>query len=257
MRIDVAAAHSVLMRVPLHRRSCCWLPITGWQLLTTSPQHTGSVTVDRVDSHLTCLLPLRLRARWLVAPRQRFDGRYSYYQPVWTSAISGHHGPRCTPSLRRPAGLRPPCRPQPSRRLSVLFFARKQRALTMAAALRATRRRPMTVMSAGTSQAHLHPHHRLRGDVASTLSHPQPWTPCRTRSTYVLTRATGLAMPARFPPPPTAVPERPRAHHDPDTEPTRHRSGRLPGLPRTAADIETPLRHLLPVPRHRPGKDQP
>jgi ArsR family transcriptional regulator, arsenate/arsenite/antimonite-responsive transcriptional repressor / arsenate reductase (thioredoxin) len=248
-----------------------------WQLLTELAHSDYRVRelVTRVDQpqNLVSYHLRLLRDGGLVsATRSSFDGRDSYYHldldhcadALATSGAALH------PALRRTAGTPIPLVDrQRSGRISVLFVCTGSsvRSPIAAALLRHHAADRMTVMSAGSRpRRHLHPNtiRVLRETFGVDISsqHPQHLDALAGHTfDYVIT----LCDRAR-----EACPEfrhHPRRVHwsvpepttIPDTKPDDHTDrADYPAFQRTAADIETRVRHLLPVlTATEQGKDQP
>jgi protein-tyrosine-phosphatase/DNA-binding transcriptional ArsR family regulator len=231
-----------------------------WQLLTALADSDYRVRelVTRVGEpqNLVSYHLRLLRGGGLVtATRSGFDGRDSYYHLDLDrcAAALAETGTALHPALRRDAApSTPPAGHPRSRRIAVLFVCtgNSARSPIAEALLRHHTTGRVTVTSAGSRpKAHLHPNtvRVLRDEFGIDVTGRQPRhldTLADRRFDHVIT----LCDKARENCP--TFPDRPRRIHwsipDPaaaaDTD-----QGSYPAFQHTAADIDTRIRHLLPV----------
>src|SRR5262249_52332595 len=191
----------------------------------------------------------------VTATRSSFDGRDSYYHLDLDRCADGLAGSGAAlhPALCRDAAQPiPPLRWRPSRRVAVLLVCngRRSRAPIAEALLRHHPAGPVSVTSAGSQpKTRLHPNtvRVLRQAYGIDTAHRRPRhldTLTSRRFDHVIT----LCDKAREVCPDFA--HHPRKAHwsipDPATASDSDQAS-YPAFPRTAADIDTRIRHLLPV----------
>ncbi|MEU4478977.1 ArsR family transcriptional regulator [Micromonospora sp. NPDC023966] len=230
-----------------------------WRLLTelagTDLRVRELATLSGEPQNLVSYHLRLLRDGGLVtATRSSFDGRDSYYHLDLDRCAEGLAGAGAAlhPALRPGSGTPPPVRPRRSRRLAALFVCtgNSGRSPIAEALLRQHTAGHVEASSAGTRPApRLHPDgvRVLRERYAIDLADQRPRhldTLAGSRFDYVIT----LCDRAREACP--EFPQHPRRIHwsipDPaaagDSEQAGYRA-----FTRTAADIDTRIRHLLPV----------
>ena len=211
--------------------------------------------VDQPQNLVSYHLRLLRDAGLVTSTRSSFDGRDSYYHLDLDRCADAltDSGAALHPALRRVAAPPiPPFEPRRSRRIAVLFVCtgNSARSPIAEALLRHHAADHITATSAGNRpKQHLHPNtvRVLRETYGIDISHQRPQhldTLADHRFDHVIT----LCDRAREACP--EFPHHPRQAHwsipDPATADDGDQAG-YPAFRRTAADIDTRIRHLLPV----------
>jgi ArsR family transcriptional regulator, arsenate/arsenite/antimonite-responsive transcriptional repressor / arsenate reductase (thioredoxin) len=241
-----------------------------WQLLAELADSDYRVRelmarVDQPQSLVSYHLRLLRDGGLVTATRSSFDGRDSYYHldlDRCADALADSGG-ALHPALRRPAApLDPPGEQLRSRHIAVLFVCtgNSARSPIAEALLHHHTAGHVTVTSAGSRpKADLHPHtiRVLREAFGIDVSGQRP-RHLDTLADRTFDHVITLCDRAREACP--DFPEQPRRVHWSIPDPITATGGDPSGYPtfeRTAADIDTRVRHLLPVLAATAREDQP